>query len=294
MGLGEHQYFAHAGLEYLKPLSDMNIVNVLGGLRMGERLQWYGHQLAGVAETAPPAPGMRESRDLKHQLTVDQLAWAAQWYRQNTHYNDAYVRLLSQASFLTKLRSTPHQLSDHDVLDNLIEGFLNPFRARLPNSIETATAIRSRLVRVAEEVRGLAHENLLEVNLSRGPAAMGTHIAPTYEVIRTAHRVGPTTTSKILHALNPALFVMWDSAIRDHYCGLVGRKLVTGADYLVFLAHMQELAKSVVRDFSLRHGHALAIELYLSQRLALDRPVTLAKFLDEYNWVTIVRHVVVP
>lgn len=293
-GLGDHRYFAHAGLAYLRPLSGMNIVSVLAGLRMGERLRWYDEHLAEEADIASSRRGTHEAWRLDRQLTVEQLARAAEWYRQNTHYNTAYSSLLSQSSFLTKLQNTPDQLSNGDVLDNLIKGFLNPFRARLPNSIETATAIRSRLVRVAEEVRGLAHENLLEVNLSQDPGAMGTHIPPTYEVIRTAHRVGPTTTSKILHALNPALFVMWDSAIRDHYSGLVGRKLVTGADYLVFLAHMQELARSVVRDFSLRHEHALAVDLYLSEHLGLEAPVTLAKFLDEYNWVTIVRRVVVP
>jgi hypothetical protein len=289
--LGDHQYFAHAGLAYLRPLSDINIVNVLAGLRMGERLHWYDENLAGVEDTALTVPGVDASPRPDSELTVAHLERAARWYRQHTRFNDSYMRLLSRDSFLHRLRGRPEELAAQDVLRILIIGFLNRWGCRLPPTPETARAIRDSLVSVAHAATGIAQQSLLESDLSYDATGVGGHIAQTYEVIRTVKRVGPTTASKILHALNPALFVMWDKGIRDHYSGVLGRKLATGPDYVAFLGHMQELAKSVVRDFSLRHEHALAVELYLSEQLGLDAPVTLAKFLDEYNWVTIVRRV---
>lgn len=43
--LGDHVYFAHAGQAHLKPLSGVNVVDVLSGLRIGERLHWYNEEL---------------------------------------------------------------------------------------------------------------------------------------------------------------------------------------------------------------------------------------------------------
>ena len=290
-GLGDHQYFAHAGSAYLKPLSGLNIVNVLAGLRMGERLQWYSQTRAGGGERAYAMPAIDPSPQAYSELTIAHLERAARWYRQHTPFNDSYMRLLGRDSFLRKLRTRPDQLTAEDLLEDLIEGFLNKWLSRLSANVETAEAIKSKLVRVAEEVRGLAHENLSEVDLSRGPAGRSTSIASTYDVIRTADGVGATITSKILHTLNPDLFVMWDDAIRHHYSGLLHRNLDTGSDYVVFLAHMQGMAQSVIGDFSVRHPHDVRVESYLSKHLGLERPVTLAKFLDEYNWVTLVRGV---
>lgn len=292
--LGDHQYFAHGGLDYLKPLSGVNIVNVLAGLRIGERLHWYDEQLAGVAETASDMPTIHGSHELESGLTFEGLAWASRWYRQNTRFNDSYVRLLSMDSFLNKLRTRPNELTAEDVLKELIKGFLNPWGCRLPKTAQTARAIRSSLIRVAEAITALAADNLLQVDLSYGATARRDLIAQTYETIQTVHRVGPTTASKVLHILNPALFVMWDRAIRVHYSALFGRSPYGEADYVAFLAYMQEVAESVVRDFSCRHGSAQSAESYLSAHLGLDGPVTLAKFLDEYNWVTIMRRVRTP
>ena len=289
--LGDHQYFAHAGLAYLKPLSGMNIVNVLTGLRMGKRLQWYDDKLAGVEDTASTMPAIDKSLWPESELTVERVAFSARWYRQNTRFDESYMRLLSMDSFLHKLRTRPDDLTGQDVLNKLIIGFLNPWGCHVPRKVETARAIRQSLARVAHGSTALAHRSLLDCDLSYGVAAIGGPMARSYEELRAVERVGPTVASKILHVLNPALFVMWDAAIRKHFSSVLGRNLDTGADYVAFLAHMQELAKSVVRDFSLRHEHTLAVELYLSEQLGLDAPVTLAKFLDEYNWVTIVRRV---
>jgi len=287
--LGNHQYLAHAGSAYLRPLSGVNIVNVLAGLRMGERLQWYGQRHAGSGERASAMPSIDASSRPDGELTIAHLEHAARWYRDHTRFNHSYISLLCRESFLYRLRAAPEELAAQDILRILISGFLNKWGCRLPANVETARAIRESLVSVAHAATGLAQHSLLESDLSYEATGVAGHIGQSYEAIRTVKGVGPTTASKTLHALNPGLFVMWDTGIRGHYSGVLGRKLATGADYVAFLAHMQDLANSVVRDFSLRYPHAVSVELYLSELLGLERPVTLAKFLDEYNWVTIVK-----
>ena len=51
-------------------------------------------------------------------------------------------------------------------------------------------------------------------------------------------RVGPTATSKVLHLVNPDLFLIWDSKIRKTY----GFK-DSGVEYVRFLASMQKWSK---------------------------------------------------
>lgn len=211
--LGDHQYFAHAGSAYLRPLSGVNIVNVLAGLRIGKRLRWYDEQLAGVGERSADLPAKRGSPELRSELSFERLAWASRWYRANTGFDDSYVGLLNMDSFLDKLRTRPSELTAEDVLNELIEGFLNLWGCRVPKTLETAGAIRSTLIRVSDAITALAGDNILQVDLSYGATGRRDLIAETYEILQTVHRVGPTTASKILHILNPALFVMWDGAI---------------------------------------------------------------------------------
>ena len=70
-----------------------------------------------------------------------------------------------------------------------------------------------------------------------------------------------TGASKIMHLTNPNLYVMWDKYIRDSN----GYKCEKAEDYLSFLVEMQ-------KEF----GH-----------LKGNKNKTLAKCIDEYNYVTI-------
>ena len=85
-----------------------------------------------------------------------------------------------------------------------------------------------------------------------------------------------TATSKILHIINPELFVMWDRAIISGYGGY-NRRLF----YTDFLRRMQKLANYAInqigKDCDVSRDKAIA-------RLRCDGH-TLAKTLDEYNYV---------
>ncbi len=82
--------------------------------------------------------------------------------------------------------------------------------------------------------------------------------------------------SKILHILNPNLFVMWDTAIiREYGCG-------NFIWYTDFLHKMQQLAKCAIEQVKANeqnHSDETAIASLTGCRH------TLAKALDEYNYV---------
>ena len=85
-----------------------------------------------------------------------------------------------------------------------------------------------------------------------------------------------TAASKILHIINPELFVMWDRAIISGYGGY-NRRLF----YTDFLRRMQKLANYAIHQFEKECGVCRDVAI---ERLQCDGH-TLAKTLDEYNYV---------
>ena len=95
-------------------------------------------------------------------------------------------------------------------------------------------------------------------------------------------RFESTDTSKILHALIPGLFVMWDDSIRKAIIG--NNKHKKGRDYVYnFLLKMQEAAKEYLRNYIKKKGGSLE---FASQHVSkMANNYTLAKLIDEYNYV---------
>lgn len=99
--------------------------------------------------------------------------------------------------------------------------------------------------------------------------------------------IGPTAISKVLHLLNPELFVMWDEDIREKY-GVRGS--VNG--YIEFLKKMQVEIKEALdgeaknRGYSKEEVARRICEELTSEKLGREfiRKKTLAKLIDEYNW----------
>lgn len=85
-----------------------------------------------------------------------------------------------------------------------------------------------------------------------------TQIYSTFSAVKGVEYTG---ASKIMHILNTKLFVMWDGSIRNEY----GYN-ETSNGYVDFLKHMQGMFKNIAWDVP-------------------DK--TLAKTVDEYNYVTI-------
>lgn len=105
-----------------------------------------------------------------------------------------------------------------------------------------------------------------------------------YHVFKRFRDIGyhlrEVTSSKLLHHINPNLFIMRDNKIMKAY-GVKG----TPRDYVFhFLPLMKEFLNQVIESYSK--------DLDVTREEAIDtlnkyRPdKTLVKLLDEYNWIT--------
>ena len=110
-------------------------------------------------------------------------------------------------------------------------------------------------------------------------------IAHAFDGLTAADGVGPTAASAILTALNPQLFVSWGAGIKNAY---FPDDKPNGAAYAQFLTVMRMAALSIAADARAQHGIADPAG-HLSAALGINPPFTLAKFIDEYNWLTIER-----
>jgi hypothetical protein len=235
----------------------------------------------------------------ENSITFEKLAWAAfiARYLGNTG-PEAYMPIYRDKEFRKSLVYRPESVSPEEVCNKLIAGFLNKWRSRFRNSQESASAILAGLQEASPyiqatielEIGTAIFENLIIVN--------GNHISvfDAIELVfnKVANCYGNHTTvgAKILGILNPNLFVMWDAAIALHYlfdhpCAL------TGNGYAYFLKEMKKASIRCQNDFDSKFGHQ-DMALYVSNKLGLNPPLTTAKYLDEYNWITITQRITLP
>jgi hypothetical protein len=92
----------------------------------------------------------------------------------------------------------------------------------------------------------------------------------------------PTTISKIMHVLNPEIFVMWDIGIRDRYKKKNRSVLGNSEGYLEFLKENQREIRDALNDGRKTTGKDLdEIERELRKE---HENKTLAKLIDQYNY----------
>jgi hypothetical protein len=92
----------------------------------------------------------------------------------------------------------------------------------------------------------------------------------------------PTTISKVLHLLNPEIFVMWDRGIRKMYKAHNTRVRENSEGYLEFLKDVQRELLEALNDQARMTGKSQdEVEREIRDRY---RWKTIAKIADEYNW----------
>jgi hypothetical protein len=118
-----------------------------------------------------------------------------------------------------------------------------------------------------------------------GNAKISTAIKSIYEKLDPIAYIGsPTTVSKILHLLIPEVFVMWDNEIKKVYKKKNSRIRETPEGYLEFLKETQRELIEALDDRSKEVSKELdEIEQEIRYKY---KNKTLAKIVDEYNWIT--------
>lgn len=211
-----------------------------------------------------------------------QIEWAAKTYRarQDGRRFDAAYREVYTHEFRQALL---HRCSASDI--NRLLVFLNKWLSRLPYA-KITPLLQESVPEAIAELRDLA---------TAPPAPNGLNDRDSTLVQRAVDRltadpgIGATVASKILAIVNPELFVIWDKAIQKaHFPRHRPDSFGAGARYVRFLWDMENAAQSIRQDALTRHEIADPAAR-LSKTLGLNPPYTLAKFIDEYNFLTITK-----
>ena len=158
----------------------------------------------------------------------------------------------------------------------ILLSFANGWNARMTaNFLDVQRALRE----IEPDLEKLRSRTLLDVCLDETVDGENIrdrikHCFVTLEKCGGGHSV--VGASKILHIINPDLFVMWDTAIIEKYgCG----EFILYTD---FLKKMQELAKCAIEQVRENEQHYSDDNAIAS---LTGCKYTLAKALDEYNFM---------
>jgi len=216
------------------------------------------------------------------------LAWAAFIYR-GFGYDEAYINIMSQRPFLSRLRTHPSGLSIDEIDQNLLK-FLNQWKCRCSKS--TGTAIQSGLASERKLVKMLATKTLMTLTENQIHQA-----EQVYDTLDGFKGIGPAIAGKTLHIVNPQVFLPLDNSVLEAFKKDARQQ---GGDesgspfrYGSFLTRAKEDAISVTDDFNSLKLPGSPAE-YISTKLGYESRKTLAKYLDEYYWITSTIKVQIP
>lgn len=128
---------------------------------------------------------------------------------------------------------------------------------------------------IKSDLQALSGENIISIDFNQ----YGPHITRCFEQLHRVYGLGPTAVSKILHILNPDVFVMWDTYITQAYN--VSRNASSYVES--FLPLMQKLLKAALDKFAQDNGYTFSDAISIMILKANGR--SLAKIIDEYNWL---------
>ncbi len=232
-----------------------------------------------VSKPLPPIPS--------GPTTYRQIEWAAQTYRareDGRRFESAYRRV-----YTSEFRQALLNRCSASEIECLLV-FLNKWPSKL--SYEKMTPLLQESVPEAiAELRNLATASPDREGLTDWDSTL---VMRAVDRLMADDGIGATVASKILGVVNPELFVLWDGAIQKaHFPRHKPNDFGASGRYVRFLWDMGDAAESIRQD-ALTHHEIENPASHLSAELGLDPPYTLAKFLDEYNFLTITKGEIYP
>lgn len=217
---------------------------------------------------------------------LDDIIWAAVTF-EGFSYNSAYLHVLRHTNFLSEIRYAPQDM-DVDRIRIILVQFLNDWGCRLRNYDNvTASNLKNSIIDAHPELLAVQNYSILDFNFE-DPNNRGRieHIFNKFWNYgsRIARNFGPTCTSKTLHIINPNFFTMWDEAIRVHYWANNHEIIDSGRGYCFFQIEIKRIAEQLVVECIERYNTDNPA-LWLSERLDINPPLSLVKFIDEFNWL---------
>jgi len=134
------------------------------------------------------------------------------------------------------------------------------FRYLMANNAQNLASLRTVIKECKSLFEKVKNKEFQTTNFDE----IGDCVKRIYLKLSKVNGVEYTGASKIMHLLNPQLFLIWDTAMRKHY----GYYHANGNEYLKYHKRVQKDVQSVKW-----HSHAK----------------TLLKAIDEYHYITITR-----
>jgi len=194
-------------------------------------------------------------------------------------YNVAWIR--SNKTQWDKLYELSGAIIEKQVLK-----FLNEFGCRIPVTDAVIEGIRKAHLATIPYIDALRNEVLWDLDLDEEimiysqKHTLGQTICAVFDAFSNiGYRFSHVAASKLLHRVNPFIFMMWDNGIISHY-GV--RK--NSEDYVYrFLPLMKDKLNQVIQsymdDFNMDRAETVKwLNSYKKHK-------TLLKLLDEYNWL---------
>lgn len=151
----------------------------------------------------------------------DEFAWAIFLFGAIDRDSD-YQDLMKEKQFLNRLRRNPMELQPSQTQNKLIK-FLNRWKCRVNNSQETAHTVQTTIHNLLPYLQVLNDSTTGDLNFTRTVNVNNSQMVTSrviehcYTEIRNiGNRFAATATSKLLHILQPKIFVMWDNYILEH------------------------------------------------------------------------------
>ena len=247
--------------------------------KSGRRSPWTSERRVLVA--VPPAMEMKRGGN---RVLFEAIRRGSEIFHADEPVGGFYDAYMSDTR--AELWEHPEALDDYEV-GRLIK-FLNEWKTRYQTS---RTELLKRMQRVRGLLTRLHSEDLLNIDFNRDlPNGVTFTVQLIFEALAECRlpatkRYESTGTSKILHTVNPRLFVIWDASICGGYA--VGREQSKGYDYAFhFLPRVQKLAKRAIAEY---------VQVHQVSKVEAERALcacghTLAKVMDEFNYAKYTRN----
>jgi len=179
---------------------------------------------------------------------------------------------------------------DTDTISTRIIGFLNKWKCRLPYSEVLAEGIREKFVENTSIIQALKDESIEQYQSKKELDIDGEQVyleTAFYDLMRSftalPFNFSTVAATKLLHFPLPRLVVMWDTPISERY--LITR---TPRNYITrFIPLMHIFSQKLIKEYSKDNNCDTDYAIWDINRKFYPR--TMAKIIDEYNYITITR-----
>lgn len=222
-------------------------------------------------------------------MKFNELSWGAVCFYYRSAGDSKYSRIMSDAKFLSKLRTAPAEVNASEFEQKVILDYVNVESYDLLTGNQFARNILAKIVELYPETSSLQNVALLDCDLSS--SKLLDKINMVYVELSSVYGLWLTGVSKIAHVLNDKLFTLINLKISEHF------EIPEESNSLVqWMKVTQRNAEEVMLDFH-EQGLTGSPEQFLSDKLGYaDHGChkSLIKYIDEYFWLRFGENLPVP